>query len=291
MRRLASLLLLALVAATRLCAQAELTKIENLRLVEGGYGDGDSFHVTDGATNYHFRLYLVDTPETEAADPSLARRVREQTRYFGLPGPADTLRLGKTAAERTRVLLAKPFTAYTAGTRGLGRSAEPRVYAYIVTADGQDLGTTLVTEGLARSFGVGRIGPTGVSQDEQRARLADLEFAAALARRGIWAESDPDKLAAARAAEREDEAELAAVSAAARPAPVASENAPLDLNTATLAQLDGLPGIGPTLAQRIIDARPFATVDDLRKVSGIGATAFAKLQPLVSVGAAGLSRE
>ena len=100
MRRLASLLLLALVAATRLCAQAELTKIENLRLVEGRYGDGDSFHVTDGATNYHFRLYLVDTPETEAADPSLARRVREQTRYFGLPGPADTLRLGKIAAER-----------------------------------------------------------------------------------------------------------------------------------------------------------------------------------------------
>src|SRR4051812_22396723 len=47
----------------------------------------------------------------------------------------------------------------------------------------------------------------------------------------------------------------------------------IDLNTATAADLDRLPGIGPVLAARIVaerDKKPFAKVDDLRRVSGIG---------------------
>lgn len=44
----------------------------------------------------------------------------------------------------------------------------------------------------------------------------------------------------------------------------------VDINTATLEQLDQITGIGPALGQRIIDARPFPSVDDLIKVSGIG---------------------
>jgi competence protein ComEA len=63
--------------------------------------------------------------------------------------------------------------------------------------------------------------------------------------------------------------------------------APLDLNTATEPQLETLPGIGPSLAQAIIAERDkeggFHSVDDLRRVRGIGDVRFAQLRPLVTV--------
>ena len=62
---------------------------------------------------------------------------------------------------------------------------------------------------------------------------------------------------------------------------------PLDLNTATLDQLEELPGVGPVLAQRILDYRlkqgRFTSVDELREVSGIGDLRFAELKDLVRV--------
>jgi competence protein ComEA len=61
----------------------------------------------------------------------------------------------------------------------------------------------------------------------------------------------------------------------------------VDLNTATEAQLEALPGIGPTFAQAIIAERQrrggFRSVGDLRTVRGIGDKRFAELQPLVTV--------
>ena len=61
----------------------------------------------------------------------------------------------------------------------------------------------------------------------------------------------------------------------------------LDLNTATVADLDALPGIGPVLAQRIVDHRtahgPFASVEQLDDVSGIGPAIYADLAERVRV--------
>ena len=61
----------------------------------------------------------------------------------------------------------------------------------------------------------------------------------------------------------------------------------VNINTATLTQLDALPGIGPTIAQRIIDYRtehgPFQSINDLMYVSGIGPTTFEKLKNLITV--------
>lgn len=72
------------------------------------------------------------------------------------------------------------------------------------------------------------------------------------------------------------------------PAPGSGGPAQLvNLNTATLDQLESLPGIGPTLAQRILDHRqahgPFRSVDDLLNVSGIGEKRLEDLRSKVTV--------
>lgn len=62
---------------------------------------------------------------------------------------------------------------------------------------------------------------------------------------------------------------------------------PVNINQADLSQLQQLPGIGPTLSQRIVDFRdrngPFATVEDLLDVSGIGEAKLAELRERVVV--------
>ncbi|HEU0129714.1 MAG TPA: ComEA family DNA-binding protein [Mycobacteriales bacterium] len=71
-------------------------------------------------------------------------------------------------------------------------------------------------------------------------------------------------------------------------APAAAASGGLvNLNTATADDLDALPGVGPVLAQRIVEWRTqhgsFASVDQLREVSGIGARKLASLRDLVAV--------
>jgi competence protein ComEA len=63
--------------------------------------------------------------------------------------------------------------------------------------------------------------------------------------------------------------------------------APIDVNNASAAELQRLPGIGEKFARRIIDERekkPFATIDELRRVVGVGPKTLERLRPLVVVG-------
>jgi competence protein ComEA len=75
------------------------------------------------------------------------------------------------------------------------------------------------------------------------------------------------------------------------PTPVANSTAPaggkININTAGAAELDKLSGVGPALAERIIQYRtehgPFARPEDLKNVSGIGAKTFEKMASQVTV--------
>lgn len=77
---------------------------------------------------------------------------------------------------------------------------------------------------------------------------------------------------------------------AAPPAPAASDDTTgtggkVNLNTATVEQLDALPGIGPAIAQRIVDYRqangPFTAPEDIMNVKGIGQATYDKLKDLI----------
>ena len=70
-------------------------------------------------------------------------------------------------------------------------------------------------------------------------------------------------------------------------APSAGQGSPIDLNTATEAELDALPGVGPVIAGRIVAWRQehgrFASVEELTEVSGIGDATLERLRPLVRI--------
>jgi competence protein ComEA len=89
---------------------------------------------------------------------------------------------------------------------------------------------------------------------------------------------------------REPRAKLTAQAARApRTEPEANrdDGAPVDLNRASAVELTRLPGIGPVLAARIVAARessgPFSSVDDLRRVGGIGPGKLDRVRPHVTV--------
>ncbi len=70
--------------------------------------------------------------------------------------------------------------------------------------------------------------------------------------------------------------------------PAAGATAPVNLNTASVAQLEALPGVGLKTAERIIEYRQknggFKKVEDVMNVRGVGEKGFLKLKPMLSVG-------
>lgn len=76
--------------------------------------------------------------------------------------------------------------------------------------------------------------------------------------------------------------------AVALPVADAQQTGLLDLNRASAADLEELPGVGATLAARIIERRetqgPYRSVEELREVSGVGEKLFAQIAPLVTIG-------
>jgi DNA uptake protein ComE-like DNA-binding protein len=238
-------------------ASDDWVTLENCRLVPNPANDGDSFHVSADGKEYLFRLYFVDAPETDAANPA---RLIEQAKHFGISVP-QVIEVGEIAREFTRDKLAEPFTVVTRMANAMGRSNTERFYAFVQTKEG-DLGEQLVANGLARIYGR-RITPPGASSSAgERQKLEELEAEAKQHKLGGWA----------------------TMPRPAAPIQSPSKNerlfpAKFDINTATEKELRLIPGIGPVMARRIIDARPFRSADDLKKVNGIGDRKYAEIRP------------
>jgi DNA uptake protein ComE-like DNA-binding protein len=274
MKRLVAFLFIAIASAA---FGQELQKFEGCRYVEAGWADGDSFPVKlpDGK-EIVLRLYYVDCNEVAAATETDQRRVRDQSSYFGIDDHQVTLEFGRRAADEVKKLLAKPFTVQTAFATAPGRSAKPRTYGFITLSDGRDLGEVLVDEGLARSYGVRRNTPDGLNAEAAEAKIDDLELGAAIARRGIWSKTDPQRMVALREDRRVEERELQEAFGTAG-------GQPIDPNTATVDEIMLLPGVGEVLAERIVEGRPYKTIDDLRRVPGVGDKVFARLKDSLQI--------
>nr|WP_244903960.1 ComEA family DNA-binding protein [Actinoplanes philippinensis] len=133
----------------------------------------------------------------------------------------------------------------------------------------------------------GKVRKPGLVRLASGARVADALDAAGGAEPGV-------DVAMLNLARKVVDGELIMVGVTPPPGAIAGPATPgatagglINLNTATLGQLDSLPGVGPVLAQRILDARDaqggFRAVTDLRKVDGIGESRYEQLKDLVTV--------
>jgi DNA uptake protein ComE-like DNA-binding protein len=248
-----------LLATAGVSGQGKWIRLEHCHLVPHPANDGDSIHVRANEKEYIFRLYLVDAPEIDAADPA---RLIEQAKYFGVPVP-QVIELGEAAKLFVQEKLAEPFTVFTRMANAMGRSKIARFYAFVRTNDG-DLGEQLVANGLARVYGRSAKPPGVGSSAAESQKLKDLENQSKQAKRGGWAENIERSSGPAASLPSKNERLFPAKFA---------------INAATEKELRLIPGIGPVMARRIIDARPFRSADDLRKVNGIGDKKYETIRP------------
>ncbi|HMP81549.1 MAG TPA: thermonuclease family protein, partial [Verrucomicrobiota bacterium] len=186
--------------------------LEGCRLLTNAVVDGDSFHVEHNGREYIFRLYFVDTPETDA---SLKERIKDQSAYFGLPTDAIP-RVGTIAATFTRNKLSGTnFTIVTRWQNAMGRSSLARFYAIVLIGD-ENLAEELVANGLARIYGLRANWPDGPRSATFINKLKNLELTAREKKLGVWNETRFAR-----------EASTNNVASAAAP------GAPIDINTAT----------------------------------------------------------
>ena len=260
----------------------QLQTFRNCTLVPKDWADGDSFAVKfpDGKERT-VRLYGVDCIEMHVkGDDTNARRLRDQRRYFGIADITMAKSVGEAAKAGSSAFMQKPFTVRTMFADARGDSRYERVYGFVELSDGRDLSEVLVEAGLARAFGVVRQLQDGRTGEEWAEHLKDLELIAARKGLGAWKHTDWTRLAESRKEARDEVKEIKVAQGEEN----ASEDNPVDLNKASLEELMKLPKVGRKTAEEIIKARPYRSLKDLDKVSGIGAKTIELIAPLVKVG-------
>jgi competence protein ComEA len=170
-------------------------------------------------------------------------------------------------------------------------SSGPPVEATLPLASssaGSAAGATPTTTSQLVVQAAGAVAKPGVYTIAGTGRVNDLIAAAG----GLAADADPDQVELAAPLTDGERVYVPRVGESP-PLPSGSSSAnssgrgPVDLNRASAADLESLPGIGPSLAQAIIDHReqhgPFRSVDDLAEVRGIGPAKMEQVRPLVKV--------
>lgn len=144
---------------------------------------------------------------------------------------------------------------------------------------------------LVCAFALGWVLGSGGARETVSVTVAAPSETASALEETASAPAAADETAAAEAAD-ETAAPAAATTDGASAASTAetqepTQEKPLNLNTATQAQLELLPGIGPALAQAILDYRaefgPFTAPEQLMEVPGIGEKRFAAVEQLIDV--------
>lgn len=275
--------------ALMISSAVAMESFSDSRLMAADWADGDSFRVkTVVGREFTVRLYGVDCIETGPYTPSDARRLRDQRQYFGISAHGGSFRssvelaerYGKLATSQVAEWLGEPFTVHTAFADARGDARYERFYGFVTLADGRDLGAALVSSGLARAYGVLRGHPDGRTSHEYGQSLTDLEIQAAVRRKGVWEHTDWEKLPEERRLLREYEEEIRTTIRR----PLVEGEFRIDPNTAARDELMRLPGIGETMALRIIQARPHADAEALLKVSGIGQATLERILPFLRFG-------
>ena len=267
--------------------------LNDCRYVDNDSNDGDSFHIRSGRKEYIFRLYFVDSPET---DLELKERLDEQAKYFGVSVP-QTIQIAEAAKSFVQKKLSHPFVVRTCMQDAMGRSKMERFYAFI-EVDHHDLGEELVANGLARLHGTETRPPGMNSVEVEWNKLEQLERTAKQQKVGAWGVSvgrlnarveskeqysadsfdaffHPERL---RRHRRQFPRWRISRQFCRRIRAAAALTKKLDANTASQQELDAFRD---RISDRGANRRraPFKSADDLRRVKGIGAKKYEKIRP------------